>query len=231
MFRELLCLSLFVFFMSCAAPQQTLAGSGYTYFQSLTGDDSDSDKSRWDTAYGKSKGYVFGREPVAFLAENLNLLPVGRVLDIAMGEGRNAVFLAKKGFDVLGVDISEVAVRKAKRLAQEHGVHLRTVTVDLNTYQIPPESYDVILMFYYVQSSLTAQIVRGLKPGGVLVYENYTTDQIKHDKLANPALMLKKGEARTLFLKDLTEVKYLEHDDGKQATVSFIGRKPVSAKK
>src|SRR5277367_4823949 len=70
--------------------------NGYTYYQRLTGDDSDTEKSRWNTLYSKSKNYVYGREPAPFLVQNLALLPVGRALDVAMGEGRNSVFLAKK---------------------------------------------------------------------------------------------------------------------------------------
>jgi SAM-dependent methyltransferase len=200
-------------------------GSGFNYFQSLTGDDSDSDKSRWDNLYRKSKGYVFGKEPATFLVENLQQLPIGRALDLAMGEGRNAVYLAKKGFDVVGVDISEVAVRKAKHLARENGVRIQTVIADLHKYQLQPESYDVILVFYYLQRSLVPQIVRALKPGGVLVFESETVDDLKHHKTQNHAGLLEHGELKTLF-NGLSVVKYAETDDGKRAVASLVARKP-----
>jgi len=200
-------------------------GSGYTYFQNLTGDDADSNKSHWDQIYRRNQGYVFGKDPAPFLVSNLNKLPVGKALDIAMGEGRNAVFLAQKGFDVTGVDISEVAVRKAKRLAREKDVRIRTVIVDLNTYQIAPESYDVILVFYYLQRSLVPQLIRGLKPGGMIVFEGQTEADLKYRKAQSKDVLLTKGELKELF-KGLQEVKYTEVDDGTRAYASLLARKP-----
>jgi tellurite methyltransferase len=207
------------------SPADAKQSSGYTYYQALTGDDSDSDKTRWDNIYRKNKGYVFGKEPARFLVENLGQLKLGRVLDIAMGEGRNAVFLAKKGFDVVGVDISEVAIRKARRLARENKVRISTVSADLNKYQIAPESYDVIMVFYYLQRSLAAQIVRGLKPGGVLLFETHTLEQAKRDKSYNRDYLLAKDELKAMFGKELEIVKYHEADDGKDAVASLVARK------
>lgn len=200
------------------------SGSGYLYFQALTGDDADSDKSRWDSLYRKTKGYVYGKEPASFLVENLELLPIGRALDVAMGEGRNAAYLAKKGFDVTGVDISEVAIRKAHRLARENGIHIRAVTADLNKYQIPADSYQVIMVFYYLQRSLVPQIIRGLKSGGVVIFENYTVEQLKYDKQATRPFLLQKGELKGLF-KELQILKYQETDNGKAAVASLVARK------
>ena len=211
--------------ISYFAPFTVWAGSGYTYFQSITGDDSDSDQSQWDSVYAKTKEYVFGKEPVPFLAENLNLLPVGKALDLAMGEGRNAVFLAKKGFDVTGVDISEVAVHKAKKLAHERGVRLRTITTDLNKYQIPLETFDVIMVFYYLQRSLIPHIIKGLKAGGVLIFEDYTLEQLKYNKSENRAYLLQKDELKNMFKDHLHTLKYKETDNGKEAFASLIARK------
>ena len=69
------------------------------------------DKIFWDKKY-ETEAYIFGKEPVGFLREHIDLLPRGKALDIAMGEGRNAVFLAKNGFNVDGCDISEIAVKR-----------------------------------------------------------------------------------------------------------------------
>ncbi len=209
-------------------PPVALAGkseSGFTYYQKLTGDDSDSDKSKWDMLYSKNKGYVFGKEPASSLVENLGMLPIGRALDLAMGEGRNAVFMAKKGFEVVGVDISEVAIRKARRLAKENKVHFKAVVADLTKYQIVPESFDVIMVFYYLQRSLNPAILRGLKPGGVLIFENNTKAQLKYDKAASPEYLLGNDELKTMF-KGLETLKYESVDDGKAAYALFIGRKP-----
>ena len=113
-------------------------------------------------------------------ATTSSLLPTGKVLDIAMAEGRNAVFLAKKGYQVEGVDYSEVALRKAKLLARENRVEVGTINADLTTYQIKPDTYDVILNIDYLQRSLIAGIKKGLHKGGVVVFENDTVDQLKN---------------------------------------------------
>ncbi len=199
--------------------------SSYNFFQKLTGDDGGTDKNRWNKIYKKHKGYMFGKEPAQFLAQNVSTLPIGKALDIAMGEGRNAIFLAKKGFDVEGVDISEVAIQKAKRLARENNVKIKTTIADLNKYQIAPNTYDVIIVFYYLQRSLIPQIKQGLKPNGVVVFETNTVEQLKYDKTLNKSYLLEKEELKNFF-KDFTFLKYAETDDGKNAVASLIARKP-----
>jgi 2-polyprenyl-3-methyl-5-hydroxy-6-metoxy-1,4-benzoquinol methylase len=81
-------------------------------------------------------------------------LTKGKALVLAMGEGRNAVFLAKNGFDVDGCDISEVAIEKTKILAKEHNVKLNAFVADLEEYRIPNNKYDLITCIYYMQRSL-----------------------------------------------------------------------------
>jgi SAM-dependent methyltransferase len=202
--------------------------TGANTYQMVTGDDTEDDRRHWDTIYN-TRGYVYGKEPAEFLRDHISALPVGRALDIAMGEGRNSVYLAKKGFSVDGVDISEVALRKAKRLARENHVSINTINADLNTYTIKPDAYDVIVNIDYLQKSLIPQIKRGLKHGGIVVYENWTVDQIANirDKQAPPKkdYLLEKGELKNLF-KDFEVVFYREANDGKDARASLIARKP-----
>lgn len=199
---------------------------GPNAYQLVTGDDADEHKGHWDSLYN-TIGYVFGKEPAPFLRDHVSLLPPGKVLDIAMGEGRNAVFLAKKGFDVEGVDISEVAIRKAKRLARENGVRIRTVAADLHSYAIRPGAYDVILNINYLQRSLVPGIKKGLRKGGVVVYENATVDQLQNPsgQHARRDYLLEKGELRELF-KDFEILVFRETNDGKEALASLIARKP-----
>jgi SAM-dependent methyltransferase len=192
----------------------------------VTGDDSESDKSQWDQVYDQD-AYVYGKEPAEVLKDNIDILPVGRALDIAMGEGRNAVFLAKKGFVVDGVDISEVAIRKAQRLAKENGVGITTIAADLNTYQIKPESYEVIVDIQYLQRSLIPQIKRGLKRGGVVVFENQTVDQLSLPGSAGVRrdYLLAKGELKELF-SEFKILHFSETNDGKNALAKLVAMKP-----
>jgi tellurite methyltransferase len=198
---------------------------GANVYQMVTGDDSEEDRRHWDTFYNTRK-YIFGKEPAAFIQENISKIQVGRALDIAMGEGRNAVYLAKKGFRVDGVDISEVALRKAKRLARENRVTVNTINADLGSYIIKPESYDVILNIDYLQRALIPQIKRGLRHGGMVVYEAYTLDQLDNTRgeRIRRDYLLSKGELKELF-RDFKVVVYEETNDGVSAKARLIAQK------
>jgi tellurite methyltransferase len=196
-------------------------------FQKLTGDDPEDDKGRWDQLFSTQE-YVFGKEPALFLKEKVTQIPVGRALDIAMGEGRNAVFLAKKGFAVEGVDISDVAVQKAKLLARENSVEIRTTVADLNTYQIRPESYALIATIQYLQRSLIPQIKAGVRRGGYVVYENPTVEELKRDSGRNLRrdYLLESGELKRLF-SDFEIVEYSEGPgENGQIVARLLARKP-----
>lgn len=215
-----------LFALSEAILANELCPKGTNAYQMVTGDDSEDDRHRWDKLFSTKK-YIYGKEPAPFLRENIqHLTSGGRALDIAMGEGRNAVFLAKRGYLVDGIDISEVALRKAKRLAKERNVILSPILADLNTYTIKANTYMAILNFDYLQPSLIPQIKRGLKKGGIVVYENYTLDQL-NNYYGNPVrrdLLLRKGELRELF-KDFEILVYRETNDGKEAKAALIARK------
>ncbi len=133
------------------------------------------DQKKWDKRFGK-KECALGKEPNPFLKKHIHLLPRGRALDIATGEGKNAIFLAQHGFEVDAVDISEKGLRKAQQLALEAGVKINTFTADLDQYQIKKEKYDLIADFYYLKRRLTPGIRKGLKKGGRVIFETYILD-------------------------------------------------------
>jgi tellurite methyltransferase len=135
-----------------------------------------SDQKRWDERF-RGKNFAFGKEANPFLRRNIGLFPKGKALDIAAGEGRNAVFLAQHGFDVDAVDISERGLKKAKKLAKEMGVKVHTLLVDLDSYQIERERYDLIANFYYLNRRFIPKIKKGLKKGGKVIFETYLLEQ------------------------------------------------------
>jgi len=146
--------------------------------------------------------------PSQFLIDNICLLPKGRVLDIAMGDGRNAIYLARLGFRVEGVDISPDAVKEALESARVHGVGIAARVVDLEKDPyISQDSYDIIICFRYLQRSLIPQIKNGLREGGIVVYETYTIDQARFGKPRNPDFLLKHNELLNLF-RDFHCIKY-----------------------
>ena len=180
------------------------------------------DKGRWDKKYS-TEAFIFGKEPVPFLKQNVHLLPKGKALDIAIGEGRNGVFLATQGFEVVGLDISEKGLAKAHQLAKQNGVTIKTRVVDLESHQLEKNAYDVILLMYYMQRDLWPQINGALKPGGMAIIETYNIDHLKHQKF-NPKWLLKSNELLEAF-KDMKIIRYQAYEDNDQAYSSIIVQK------
>jgi len=164
--------------------------------------------------------------PAHLLVNNIKLLPRGRVLDVAMGTGRNAVYLAKKGFEVEGVDISPEDVRSALNHARGAGVTLKARVADLESdYHIEKGGYDVIICFNYLQRSLITHIKDGLRVEGIVVYETFTVDQAQLGKPTNPNYLLKHNELLALF-DDFRCLYYREGIfEGRKALASIIAKK------
>jgi len=140
---------------------------------------------RWNARFAATDAYVFGTAPNAFLASCRDRLPkTGRALAIADGEGRNGVFLAECGLEVLSVDFSPAAQAKAKALAAARGVAIETLTADILAWQWPQAAYDVVAAIFFQflepheRSDVFARIRRALKPGGLLILEGYRPEQI-----------------------------------------------------
>lgn len=136
----------------------------------------------WDERYAVAD-YVYGKIANTFLQENVDSLPKGRVLCLAEGEGRNAVFLAGKGYDVSAVDVSSVARDKALHLAREQQVTVDYTVVDLAEYDIGYNRWDAIVsIFCHLPPNLRQQIhlriAQALAPGGVFLLEAYTPMQL-----------------------------------------------------
>ena len=187
------------------------------------------DKERWNHKYG-TETYLFGRDPIPFLKDHVDLLPQGAALELAMGEGRNGVFLATKGFQVTGVDISEAGFKKAHALAAEKKVTLTTVVADLEQYTIPPDTFDLIICTYYLQRDLFPKIAAALKPGGMVVIETYTVDHLRYRPTFNKAFLLERNELLRL-LPGLRVLRYQEVDTGDAAYASILAQKPAQDSK
>jgi tellurite methyltransferase len=196
-------------------------------FQHLTGVKTSQDsKTQWDEKYSRPT-FIYGKSPAEFLAENYQYIPYeGTVLDMGMGEGRNAVFLAQKGYKVTGIDISSVAVKKSYLLAQEFGVKIKGVVASLSDYKISPGSFDAIVCFYYVDRSLVEKIKSWLKPGGILIYEAHTLREKSKKKrdAADDNEYLREQELLKLF-SGMRVLKYEEPLHEKEFRSSIILRK------
>lgn len=194
----------------------------------------------WDQRYSADE-YIYGKDPNEFLANAVNKIPKGKVLCVAEGEGRNAVFLAEQGYDVVAVDSSTVGLEKARKLALERGVSIQTMVCDLAHFDIEAKSWDgVVSIFAHVppavRKELHKKIVDGLRPGGVLILEAYRPDQLKYKTGGPPTaefMMTLKGLEEELtglnfdygveLDRDIVEGKF---HTGKGAVVQIIGIKP-----
>jgi tellurite methyltransferase len=133
----------------------------------------ESDRIKWDERYS-GKEYFFSFAPSRFLAESLerirSLTGGRRALDIACGEGRNGIFLAREGFQVTAVDISQRGLERGRRRAEELGVELDFVAADLESYRLTG-SYDLILDFNFLLRPLIRPMIDALAPAGVILME------------------------------------------------------------
>jgi tellurite methyltransferase len=173
-------------------------------------------QSEWDAKH-RLAAEAPPSEPASIVRELLPLLPSGPALDIACGMGRHALFLAARGQHVTAVDYSSVAldiveVRARGQhvpLKRRNGFHatgrhahggLELVHTNLEEAQLPEHCYDLILCVQYLQRSLFPQMVRALRPDGVLLMETFTLAQMEFEGgPRNPAYLLETGELREAF--------------------------------
>lgn len=141
-----------------------------------------SPKQRWEERYGDTT-YLYGTEPNRFLREAVAGIPVGTALCLADGEGRNGVYLATLGHRVTSVDLTEAGMAKANRLAADSGVEITTVVTDLADFDLGEKQWDLVVSIFAhtppaTRRRLHRDVATALTPGGRLVLEAYTPDQI-----------------------------------------------------
>lgn len=136
----------------------------------------------WDERYSATE-YAYGKQPNAFLATHYKTMSQGKVLCIGEGEGRNAVFLARQGYEVTAVDSSWVGLQKAQALANENDVRIHTVHADLSEFDFGQAMWDGIVSIYVplpsmVRKELYSKLHTALQPHGVFLLEAFTPRQI-----------------------------------------------------
>jgi cyclopropane fatty-acyl-phospholipid synthase-like methyltransferase len=198
--------------------------------------------SIWNERYA-GEGYHFGIEPNAFLVSQRALLKPGmRCLAVADGEGRNGVWLAEQGLDVLWVDNSHVAQAKAEKLAQQRGVKMRFEQADLAAWAWGDSCFDVVAAIFIqfappgMREQMFAHIKRCLKPGGLLLLQGYTPRQHEY-KTGGPS-QVENLYTEALLRNSFADMKILhlrEHDDiiregeghsGMSALIDMVARRP-----
>lgn len=139
----------------------------------------------WDQRYSAEE-YIYGREPNAFYSQELDKLKPGKILLPAEGEGRNAVYAAEKGWEALGFDQSEEGRRKGLLLAASRNVTITYQIQDLETINCPDNHFDALaLIFVHTpetkRQAIHRNLIRFLKPGGTLILEGFSKEQLKYE--------------------------------------------------
>lgn len=201
----------------------------------------DDARAFWDARYAAAE-YIFGREPNRFLVSQRALFPPGaRVLDVATGEGRNALWLAQLGCRVTGIDVSPLGLAKARRLVAEAGVDITFEEADVRDWSWPPKAFDAIVAIF-IQFAAPAQrtrvfegMKRALRAGGTLVMQGYTPKQLEYRTGGPPQAehMYTEALLRAAFA-DLDILHLREHEDqlaegskhvGRSALIDMVARK------
>ena len=195
----------------------------------------------WDERYAEPE-FTYGTEPNDFLREMAPRIPAGSVLGLGEGQGRNAVFLAGQGHAVTAVDQSAVGLARARELAASHGVALSTVVADLADFDPGPGPWSgIISIFCHVPSALRRRLyprcAEALAPGGVLILESYTPDQLAHGTGGpkEPDLLTTLAELRELLRgldlevarEAVREIQEGPYHHGPGAVVQVVARKPA----
>lgn len=197
---------------------------------------------RWNERYS-APDYIFGTAPNAFVAANVHLFRPGqRALCVADGEGRNSVWLAEQGLEVVAFDLSPIGVEKARKLAMERGVRVAHEVARVEDWPWPDSAFDIVAAIFVqfagpaLRSFMFQQMVRALKPGGYLLLEGYTPEQRKHktggpsqvENLYTPELLRSAfAELEIVELRDYEAV--LEEGTrhtGMSAVIDLVARKP-----
>lgn len=195
----------------------------------------------WNQRYAGEE-FLFGEAPNDYLREQAAQLPTrGRALCVADGEGRNSVWLARRGLQVDAFDIAENGVAKARRLAKRHGVTVDFAVADGDALAWPEAVYDLVVAIFVqfadpaMRGRLFANMVRALKPGGLLVLQGYTPRQLQYrtggpqraDHLYTEGLLREAFAA--LEIVDLrsydAELREGRQHTGMSALIGMVGRR------
>jgi len=188
------------------------------------------DRQRWEAKY-QTKAADAIRPPSGFLVEHLDQLPRGRALDVACGDGRHAIHLARHGYAVDAIDIALSGLRRAREVLRRERLSVNLIQADLEDCPLPRDRYSVVINIRYLQRNLLPALKHALRDGGVIVFETFLADQASISRPSNPAFLLDRGELRRAF-QDFDILFYEEglfDSEGGQAFLArLLARRPTS---
>jgi 2-polyprenyl-3-methyl-5-hydroxy-6-metoxy-1,4-benzoquinol methylase len=195
----------------------------------------------WNDRYGES-GYAYGTTANQFLTEQQHRFKPGmKTLVVGDGEGRNGVWLATQGLNVLSIDLSPVGLEKAQSLANQHQVQIQTQCADLTTWDWVVAEYDLVVSIYVhfapeVRQQIHRSMLQALKPGGVIILEAFNLEQLQYQQEYNsggpsvPAMLYEPEMLRQDFAsgeivkltETITELHEGQYHEGKASVVRLV---------
>jgi hypothetical protein len=185
----------------------------------------DTERANWNETFRAASN--LNLQPNKLLVEAVHGRKPGKALDVGMGQGRNALFLASRGWDVTGVDISDEGIRQAEEAARAAGLTIHTENADLETWSWGKDRYDLIAFIYMGSSPPVDKIRTALRPGGLVVIEFFMADATKGSGIGG----FMPGELRDLFaegfeiLRDEEVVDVADWGLRKVPLVRFVAQK------
>jgi tellurite methyltransferase len=197
-------------------------------FMPLAFSSSDEERERWNQKYREAPGSW--NEPDSFLPHAFSQYvrpqyPTGgTALDLAGGAGRNTIWLAQQGWEVTLIDISETGIEQARKRAGYLASHIHFVVDDLTCFTAAQVRFDLVVAFFYLERKIFPEIVKAIRPGGLLVYKTLTLEQLKLEGgPKDPAHLLASGEL--LRLAAGLQVLHYREEIATKATAELVARR------
>jgi SAM-dependent methyltransferase len=186
----------------------------------------ETERAMWNEAFRNATG--FNTAPNRFLMKTVTGRKPGRALDVGVGMGRNALYLASQGWQVTGVDIADEGLRQAREVADQQGLELELVNADVDTWDWGQERWDLIAMIYMGGRDHVERIKRALAPGGIVVFEYFAAESTQGVGVNG----FKPGELATLFagftvLHDEVVEDMADYGLRPMKLVRFVAQKPT----
>jgi len=185
-------------------------------------------RTNWDNRWREKDGLPC--EPDGWLLKVKDLLPSGKVLDLACGQGRNALYLAGEGMSVTAVDLSEEGLAQLRREAAARNLDIRTWRVDLESDPLlPDEVFDLVILFFYLHRPLLPLLRNAVRPGGIAVLRTFSSAGPFPGGPGNPDFVLRPGE----LLEEFAGWEILRHEEGLEPSrkggsmAGIVARRPL----